>query len=145
MTHEVRALEERRYCLGVRPREGDVMRTSFTYVEAYPTPFSILLAKAIGKTRANPALARMVPRVLEGCIHAAWEDLYYHQGEDTQRDVQSLFFRDDKGTRISALVTAGANLTGDDIALIKKTRAAREHLARTLSSARLDGTHDAAH
>ena len=91
MEHEARALEERRYCLGVGLREGDLVR-SFTYVGAYPTPFSMILAKEIGLTDAAPALVRMVPRILEGCIHAAWDDLRYDQNEGIARDARGLFF-----------------------------------------------------
>lgn len=125
MTHEVKALEERRYCLGVGLREGDLVR-SFTYVGAYPTPFSMILAKEIGLTDAAPALVRMVPRILEGCIHAAWDDLRYDQSEGLARDARGLFFWDDEGARIRALVTAGADLTDDEAALIEGTRALLE-------------------
>lgn len=123
MDHESEAFEERRYCLGVGLREGDPVRSSFTYVEAYPTPSSIILAKAIGQTRAKPALVRMVPRVLEGCIHAAWDDLRYYEREGIERDARGLFFwDDDEGARIRALVTAGADLTDDEGELIDGTR-----------------------
>lgn len=125
MNDESEAFEERRYCLGVGLVEGDLVR-SFTYVEAYPTPFSIILAKEIGLTNVAPALVRMVPRVLEGCIHAAWDDLRYYKREGIKRDARGLFFWDDEGTRIRGLVTAGADLTDEEVEVIERTRALLE-------------------
>lgn len=112
-------------------------RTTFTYNEREGLPFSCALLGAFVTLGVAPRIVSAMPRLLEGYMHAAWEDARFHERMGLFYLMEeSIFWEYEDGRRIMALITGGADLDARarDLIAQAQTVLARSWLGVTTTS-----------
>lgn len=118
-------------------RASDEKRTTFTYTRREGLPFCCALLGAFIDLGVSPRVVSAMPRVLEGYMHAAWDDARFHERMNFFYQMEgSTFWEYEDGRRIMELITCGADLDAESKNLIAQARAilAGSHLGETTVS-----------